>query len=300
MPDYGYIIIHIFGNVNTKQQNFKFFYFLNVVFCGFILKKFANYVKFVVFCREKSYNLNMQVYFDVHTHSVSSGHHTKDTITDLAKKAAEIGLKYLCITEHAPAMIGTTNASYFRNLRYAPKERFGVKIIYGAELNVINQNGDVDLDGDVLSCLDFSIASLHKDVFKPSSESADTAAIINAMKNPFVNVVGHPDDPTFSLNAHALTDAAKETSTALELNSAGISKSGYREPNIPFLVEMLYLCKRKGVYIVLGSDSHGKDRIADFDDSIKILKAIDFPDELVLNYDIQLFKKFIGDKRCKI
>ena len=56
---------------------------------------------------------------------------------------------------------------------------------------------------------------------------------------------------------------------------------------------MLLLCKKKGVYITLGSDSHGKDRILDFDDVYKILSATEFPNELVLNYYPNEFLGFV-------
>ena len=39
---------------------------------------------------------------DVHTHSVSSGHYTEDTVTDMIKHASGIGLKLLGISEHGP------------------------------------------------------------------------------------------------------------------------------------------------------------------------------------------------------
>ena len=231
------------------------------------------------------YNMNMDMILDVHTHSVASGHHTKDTATDLAKRAAELGLKYLGIADHAPKMIGTTSVNYFRNLHFCPKNRFGVNLLYGAELNILNDRGEVDLPSDVLAGLDFTIASLHKDVFSPSTEEVNTKALINAMKNKYVNVIGHPDDPTFAVNCHSLTDAAKEYGVMLELNSVSTDLNGYRKTNLKWLIEMLVLCKQKGVHIILGSDSHGREKIADFGNSIKVLQAIDFPRELVVNYD---------------
>lgn len=41
---------------------------------------------------------------DVHTHTVSSGHYTHDTITDMARCAAQSGIKLLGISEHGPAI----------------------------------------------------------------------------------------------------------------------------------------------------------------------------------------------------
>ena len=187
--------------------------------------------------------------------------------------------------------------NYFRNLKYADKTLYGVKIFYGAELNVLNAGGEVDLPEDVLRELDFAIASLHKDVIKPQSEEVNTSALINAMKNPYVDIIGHPTDPTFKVNFHLLTDAAKENGVALELNSAGIDESGYREKNPDGVREMLELCKRKGVYITLGSDSHGREKIGDFEESEEILKELNFPEKLILNKSPEEFLARAKHKR---
>ena len=111
---------------------------------------------------------------DLHTHSIASGHHNLDTVTMLAERASKIGLEYLGITDHAPKMQGCASVSYFRNLRYADRTLYGVKILYGAELNVLDKNGSVDLTSDVLEGLDFAIAGLHKQLFKPKNKEENT------------------------------------------------------------------------------------------------------------------------------
>ncbi len=235
----------------------------------------------------------MKAKIDTHTHSIASGHYTTDTITKMAEKSRDLGLYFLAITDHAPKMIGTTNESYFHNLKYSDKKLYGVNMLYGVELNILNLQGDVDLPESILKNLDFAIASLHSDVFTPSSEEANTKALTRAMENPFVKIIGHPDAPLFPVNNYLLTDKAKETNTALELSSVSLSENNYRGDNMKGLIEMLILCKQKGVYITLGSDSHGKQNIGDFQNSERLLEVLDFPDELVLNYDIDKFFEFI-------
>ncbi len=235
----------------------------------------------------------MKSVMDLHTHSISSGHHTTDTVTDMAREAAKRELLYLGITEHGPAMPGSCGRSYFTSCLYADKKLFGVNMLYGVELNVMNTDGEVDLTKEDCRHLTYRIASLHKECFRPQSEEVNTSALVNAMKCGATDIIGHPDDPTFAVNFHTLTDAAKNYGVALEVNAAGIASDGYRKRNPEGLVEMLCLCKKKGVYITLGSDSHGKDRIADFDDIYKVLSAAEFPNELVLNYHPDLFFEFV-------
>ena len=241
----------------------------------------------------------MKVFADLHTHSVASGHHTTDTVTDLCKRASALGFSAIGITEHAPAMLGAASESYFRNVLFAEKRKCGVDILFGAELNVLDVSGKIDLPDDILCNLVYSVASLHKDVIRPVNEAKDTEALVRAAENPFVNIIGHPDDPTFSVNFQALTDAAKETCTALELNSVSLAKDGYRKKNVEGLVEMLLLCKQKGVYVSLGSDSHGRDHVGDFGPSFSVLQTISFPDDLIINKSRENFYSFLQKSRQK-
>ena len=245
------------------------------------------------------YNDGMEALIDTHTHTIASGHHTEDTVVQMAIRASIIGLKNLCVTEHAPAMTGAASESYFRNLKFADKKKFGVNLFYGAELNVLNVKGQVDLDRDITKDLAFCIASLHKQVFRPRTERENTLALVNAMDNPDVFIIGHPEDPEFPVERTMLVEAAREKGCAIELNSASLSPDGHRTGNFDWIFKTFILCKRKGVYITLGSDSHGRGRIADFDECYKFLDEIDFPDELVLNYYPEKFFQKIAEKKRK-
>ena len=106
-------------------------------------------------------NNNYPVYADLHTHSISSGHGSADTVTDMIQYAAHSGLSILGISEHGPATAGSARASYFQNLKLASRSRFGIRILYGVELNIITAAGDVDLEDSILSTLDYAIISIH-------------------------------------------------------------------------------------------------------------------------------------------
>ena len=260
-------------------------------------KIFKFFVIFVVFWLKIVYNRGMKIKMDLHTHTVASGHHTTDTLTDLAKRACERGLEYLGITDHAPKMQGSASENYFRNLRYADKRLFGVNMLYGVELNILNELGEIDLKSDILSHLDYAIAGLHKQPYKPKSEEENTLALTRAMDNPFVFAICHPDDPTFRIDIKKVVKTARQTGTCLELSSVGISPDGYRGYGVARLVEMLLLCKQKGVFVMLGSDSHGKNKVGDFTNSLKLLKTLDFPTELVVNTSPELFHELVKNKR---
>ena len=242
----------------------------------------------------------MKAKMDLHTHTVASGHHTLDTLTMLAKRANEKGLTHLGITDHAPKTNGSASESYFRNLRYADRRLFGVNILYGVELNVLNEKGEIDLPTDILDGLDYAIAGLHKQPFTPKSKEENTTALLKAMQNPYVACICHPDDPTFKIDVKRLVEGAKDTNTLLELSSVGISPESYRGYDISRLVEMLIRCKKFSLPIMLGSDSHGASRVGDFTNSFKLLQELDFPEELVVNCNPEKFFEIVKNKRNQL
>lgn len=232
--------------------------------------------------------------FDPHTHSVASGHVSKSTIADLAKKAASLGFSMLGITDHGPATMCSGKAAYFRNLAYAPKKRCGIDILYGVELNILDDKGTVDLNDEILTNLDYAIISMHLPNIKPGTVEENTFAYVNAMAHPKVKIVGHCEDTRYPVDYEALVIAAKHYGIALEINNSSLSPEGYRGDVKENVRTILNLCKKYQHPIVLSSDSHGVKRVGDFQYALEMIQECDFPAGLILNYSAKRFKDFIG------
>ncbi|MDY5327796.1 MAG: PHP domain-containing protein, partial [Bacteroidaceae bacterium] len=101
-----------------------------------------------------------KIRLDVHTHTVMSGH-AFSTVQEMAREAARQGLDILGITEHGPNIPGTCNPIYFRNLHVVPREMYGVRLLLGAELNILDTHGTLDLDEYYYRMLDLRIAGIH-------------------------------------------------------------------------------------------------------------------------------------------
>ena len=82
---------------------------------------------------------------DTHTHTVASGH-AYGTGLEMARAASEQGLELLAITDHAPKLPGTCAEMYFRNFKVIDKYLYGVEILMGVELNLIDYKGTVDME----------------------------------------------------------------------------------------------------------------------------------------------------------
>ena len=101
----------------------------------------------------------------------------------MVKAAKARNLKMLGISDHGPATLGGGRVSYFRNLRYAQRERLGIQMLYGAEANIINRKGNLDLGDDILKGLDYVIASMHQPTIKPGTAEENTEAYITKHKS---------------------------------------------------------------------------------------------------------------------
>ena len=237
----------------------------------------------------------MRIEVDTHTHTIASGH-AYNTIMEMVSAAKEKGLKLLCITEHGMALPGACHQYYFENLRVVPRNIGGLDLMMGAEANIIDYNGTLDMEDNLLKQMDIVIASLHCPCIKPRKEKEITNALIGAMKNPYVNIIGHPDDGRFPVDYEALVKAAKEYKVLLELNNNSLNPSGFRQNTRPNDITMLTLCKKYNVPITLGSDAHVFSDICNYKYAFEVLKEVDFPEELIANTSKEKFLSLIRQK----
>lgn len=226
---------------------------------------------------------------DLHTHTIASGH-AYNSIREMAKSASEKGLEVLGITEHAPKMPGTCHRIYFQNLKVVPREMYGVQLLIGAEVNILDYEGNIDLGESELKQLDLIIASVHVPCMKVGTVEENTAAYVNAIKNPYVNIIGHPDDGRYQVDYKAIVETAKEYGKVLEVNNHSLEPNCYRQNAHENYAVMLELCKEYQVPVVMDTDAHFDTLIGEFDCARKMLEQLSFPEELVLNRSVAALK----------
>lgn len=235
----------------------------------------------------------MKFVLDTHTHTLASGH-SYSTIREMAHAASEKGLQLLGITEHAPKMPGTCHEFYFQNLKVVDRQMCGVELLLGAELNILDADGTVDLPEKLLRKMDITIASLHTPCMQPGTMLENTKAYINAMKNPLINIIGHPDDRRYPVDCRELVLAAKEYHTLLELNNSSLTEGGARVNARPLDIELLSLCAEYSVPIVVGSDAHIDTAVGKHDKAAALLEEMQFPEHLIVNSDVEYLKKYVN------
>lgn len=224
---------------------------------------------------------NSYAKMDLHTHTCASGHGTVDRITDLAKEAALRHLQVLGISDHGPATVGSAGLSYFRSLILCERNRFGIKLLYGAEANILDKEGHLDLPDDILSTLDFCIVSMHRPIYPSGSAAENTKAYIRAMKHPNVKIIGHCDDSRFPVDYMELVRSALTMGVMPELNNVSLLPDSYRRDCRANAAAMLQICETLSCPVILSSDSHGREHVGDVAEAEKLLRELDFPKQLI-------------------
>lgn len=237
----------------------------------------------------------MKIELDVHTHTLASGH-AFGTIREMAAAAAERGLKLLAFTEHTHSIPGTCSDIYFHNLRVAPQELYGVKLLYGAEINIIDHDGGLDVKQWLIDALDIRIAGIHGICYEKGTPEQNTAAVLGAMANPDIDIISHPDDGALGLDYEALVAASKKTRTLLELNNHSVIAT-FRQDTRACQLKMMELCKREGVPMVIDSDAHDPSQVGDFSDLMPLLAEAQFPESLILNTSAEGFLQYLAENR---
>ena len=230
---------------------------------------------------------------DVHTHTIASVH-AYSTLREMITAAKEKGLSLIGISDHAPAMPGSFHEYYFCNFKVIRRDAYGIDLVMGVELNIIDFSGSTDLRQDFLNRVDYAIASLHDPCIKPGTREQNTAALIGAMKNPKVKIIGHPDNPKYPVNFDALAKAAKENHVLLECNNSSYTPGGSRKGSRELAGELLTACKNHGTMVIMGSDAHIDLDVGNHQHAMEMIEKYQFPEELVINSRPELFKEWIS------
>lgn len=235
----------------------------------------------------------MNIELDVHTHTLASGH-AFSTLQEMARTAADKGLKLLGITEHTPGIPGTCNLIYFRNLHVVPRHMYGIDLLLGAEINILDIHGHIDLDEFHLNKLDLRIAGIHSLCYEPGTREENTHGLVEVIRNPFIHIISHPGDGTAQLDFEPLVLAAKEHHTLLEINNSSLKPIRHKEEARGNNLEILRLCKRYEVPVILGSDAHISFDIANYQYALELVAETEFPEALIMNTSVQQFTDYLG------
>lgn len=161
-----------------------------------------------------------------HNHTTASD--GRASLEDMIAAAKELGLEYLGIADHSKSSFQANGldekrlAAQVARIRELNAAETDFRIFAGTECDIL-KDGSLDFSDDILSTLDYVVASVHSSFTMPEAEM--TERIIRAMQNPHVTMLGHltgrlllSREP-YQVNIPAILDAAAETGTIIELNA---------------------------------------------------------------------------------
>jgi DNA polymerase (family 10) len=205
---------------------------------------------------------NKQIIADLQSHSTWSD--GKLSIWEMAEAARALGHKVLAITDHSQSL-GVANGLTVERLHQqraeieALQQELGdsIRILHGSEVE-IKADGSLDYPDEVLAWLDIVVASLHTSLGQERARA--TERVLNAIRNPHVDIIGHPtgrlipDREGADLDMDAVLAAAVEHGTALEIN-AHPSRLDLNDVYVRRAVEM-------GVLLSINTDAHDAEGLA--------------------------------------
>ncbi len=236
----------------------------------------------------------LKIKFDTHTHTVAT-EHAFSTFYENAMFAKKKGMDGFAITDHGPAMIDAPKRPYFKNLRVIPRDFEGLKILVGAEVNIRNLNGDIDLEDEILEHLDVVNASIHS-LYNNNGATDNTSAYEAMILHPHVDIISHSGYPQYPYDYEYIVKLAKEHNKLIEINSHTFRA---RSGSIPNCRKIAELCRKHGTGIVVASDAHICTDVGNVTYALEMLEEIGFPEELVMNTTYDKFAEFMENRRNK-
>jgi putative hydrolase len=235
---------------------------------------------------------------DLHNHTVMSGH-AWPTPYELIEYAKNNNMLMLGISDHGPNVPGGANELYFYVANRAPKKFDDLIVLFGCEVNIIDENGKIDLPNEALKRLDYVILAYHDLCYtKDFGFEKNTQAMCKAMDNKFIKILAHPNRIHFDYDYKKIIEYAIKKNILVELNLSHMKiMDSYPKNHFIFKKELdlfkilVDLVKKNNSKLIVNSDSHFMHEVGD--DSIleKYKDEIGLTDDLIINnYPDELIK----------
>lgn len=237
----------------------------------------------------------MRLAADLHVHSMASGH-AYSTIAENARAGKERGLAAIAITDHGPAMPGAPHLYHFGNMKVLPPEIEGLRVLHGVEANVVDRAGGLDVPEFYLARLDIVLAGLHTLCAPNGSVEENTRMLVQAIENPWVDVIVHPGNPEYAVDLAQVVQAAAASGTALEINNSSLTTS--RRGSACNCLTVARLAVRHGARLMVGTDSHYHVHVGDFTQAAALLAEAGVPEALVINTSMEKVTAYLQDRRA--
>ena len=239
----------------------------------------------------------MNFYGDYHTHSIYSD--GKSDIEDNIKKAIDIGLKEIAITDHS-FICANKNAmnlnGFFEQKTILPKLRKKypeISVLHSMELNLANKEGNLEIEKELFHKLDIIVAGFHLSsmvnkknwnfaykqikgkLIKPNKQTikSNTKFIVDFIRKNKIDILTHPGNEIF-IDKKEVAKACGDYGTFYEINCKhfDVFEKDYKD-----------LLSTNAIFIV-NSDSHKIEDIGKFQEIEKFLTENNIEKSRIANW----------------
>lgn len=239
--------------------------------------------------------------FDWHTHTVYS--HGKGTIEDNVKRALELGLESIAVTDHGPGHFGygfkrRDIPNMRRDIDELSMKYNDIKIYMSVEANIINTSGNLDVTPEEFELYDFIIAGYHfgtlgenksaslllhsknlvaSKIKKFSNTLVDfnTELVVKALKNNRIKTLTHPGDKA-EVDMAEIYKACEQTGTYLEISNR----------HKQLTVEQIKEAAAYDVQFIIGSDAHLAEKVGSCESALQRIEEAGLDPERVVNLEL--------------
>lgn len=235
---------------------------------------------------------------DLHDHTDWSD--GSRTIEEMARAAAARGRSYLSISDHSRGRAVANGLSIDRLREQVAQIRsvrdaYGIRLLCSSEVD-IRADGSMDFPDEVLAELDIVVGSIHS-AFTGSKEK-QTERLIRAIRNPYVNIIGHPTGTlleqraAYEFEVDAVFRAAAESGTALEINA--------NPARLDLDHNLARRARELGCTLSIDTDAHSTDMLDDMFYGVGTARKAGLTKEHVLNTrPVEGVAKFVASKRSR-
>jgi HisJ family histidinol phosphate phosphatase len=215
---------------------------------------------------------------DYHMHTTFSD--GDDEIQDYVKKAVDMGLEEIAITDHVWRSSDWID-KYVKDIKEIRDEHDDLKVHAGLEAKVIDTDGTVDVTDEDAEKVDFVMGVVHRyrprapephddslNFDGPEAAEEERDLTLALLENPKVDIVGHPSRTYYKFHyGEDTSEFPEEYIKDMIEKSKEVGKPLEYNARLPHRIreKLLDMYLSSGISFTVGSDSHNTERLENLD-----------------------------------
>jgi len=219
----------------------------------------------------------------LHNHTTLSD--GEASLEEMADAARRMGWNWLGIADHSPTLVIANGASADDLLLQHQKivdynsewknEGVDFRLFSGVESDIL-EDGKLDHPDDVLSQIDYVVASVHAMTkWRNRDESQNTEDLLKCLDNPATTVLGHPTGRIlqgregYDVDLHTVLEYMSDANKDGNLKAIELNASPYR---LDLDWRMCKRAKELNVPVVINPDAHSIKGLGDIDYGVMVAR----------------------------